>query len=176
MAIPIEQFELLRNCGTRVLALDESGTGVASQTVTDFMKRGARECVELVLLDGRSLVCTPDHRIRTESGWVEAGQLAAGDTPDGIAYTRRVLSTPPTSATPANPADVASVDAIIKALYDVISGPAGQKRDWNRFRSLFAPGARLMPTGRRPDGVQVMRSLSPEEYATGIGPQLEAGA
>lgn len=103
------------------------------------------------------------------------GHLATGDSPDGIAYTRRVLSTPPTSATPANPADVASVDAIIKALYDVISGPAGQKRDWNRFRSLFAPGARLMPTGRRPDGVQVMRSLTPEEYATGIGPQLEAG-
>ena len=103
------------------------------------------------------------------------GYLTAGDSPDGIAYTRRVLSTPPTSAMPANPADVASVDAIIKALYDVISGPAGQKRDWNRFRSLFAPGARLMPTGRRPDGVQVMRALSPEEYATGIGPQLEAG-
>lgn len=29
----------------------------------------------------------------------------------------------------ARPADVESVDAIITALYDVISGPAGQKRD-----------------------------------------------
>ncbi len=44
---------------------------------------------------------------------------------------------------PANPADVASVDAIVKAAYDVISGPAGP-RDWNRMRSLFAPGARLI--------------------------------
>ncbi|HYC53102.1 MAG TPA: hypothetical protein VEB19_18505 [Gemmatimonadaceae bacterium] len=103
------------------------------------------------------------------------GHLAVGDTPDGIAYTRRVLSTPPTSATPARPADVASVDAIIAALYAVISGPAGEKRDWNRFRSLFAPGARLMPTARRPDSMQVMRVLTPEEYATTIGPQLEAG-
>ncbi|MEE8594523.1 MAG: hypothetical protein V3T25_01520, partial [Gemmatimonadota bacterium] len=33
--------------------------------------------------------------------------------------------------------DVESIDAIIAALYDVISGPAGQERDWNRFRSLF---------------------------------------
>jgi hypothetical protein len=46
----------------------------------------------------------------------------------------------------ANPADVESIDAIIKATYDVISGPAGKKRDWERERSLFYPGARLIPT------------------------------
>ena len=43
---------------------------------------------------------------------------------------------------PADPRDVESIDAIIAAAYDVISGPAGQKRDWNRERSLFYPGAR----------------------------------
>lgn len=46
----------------------------------------------------------------------------------------------------ANLADVESIDAIIAAAYDVISGPAGKKRDWDRERSLFAPGARLIPT------------------------------
>src|SRR5256714_14641489 len=46
----------------------------------------------------------------------------------------------------ANPADVESIDAIINAAYDVISGPAGKKRDWDRERSLFYPGARLIPT------------------------------
>ena len=46
----------------------------------------------------------------------------------------------------ANPADVASIDAIINASYDVISGPKGQKRDWDRERSLFISGARLIPT------------------------------
>ena len=54
-----------------------------------------------------------------------------------------------TSAPAANPADVASIDTIIAAAYDVISGPAGQKRDWNRERSLFIPGARLIPTSKR---------------------------
>jgi hypothetical protein len=44
-----------------------------------------------------------------------------------------------------SPADVASIDAIIMAAYDSISGPPG-KRDWNRVRSLFIPGARLIPT------------------------------
>jgi hypothetical protein len=48
----------------------------------------------------------------------------------------------------ANPADVASIDSIIKAAYDGISGPAGKKRDWDRERSLYYPGARLIPTAK----------------------------
>lgn len=71
--------------------------------------------------------------------------------------------------------DVGSPDAILTALYDVISGAKGQPRDWNRFRSLFAPGARLIPTSLRPDGGTNVRTLTPEEYATTIGPRLEAG-
>jgi hypothetical protein len=74
----------------------------------------------------------------------------------------------------ARPEDVASIDAILAALYDVISGPAGQKRDWNRFHSLFAPGvARLIPTGRRPDGTAGYRALTPAEYQASSGPILE---
>src|SRR5438105_11038915 len=46
----------------------------------------------------------------------------------------------------ADPSDVESIDAIINAAYDVISGPAGKKRDWKRERSLFISGARLIPT------------------------------
>lgn len=71
--------------------------------------------------------------------------------------------TPPPIPT-ARPEDVATPEAIVTALYDVISGPKGQARDWNRFRSLFAPGARLIPSGRRPDGHAGHRVLSPEEY------------
>ncbi len=51
----------------------------------------------------------------------------------------------------ADPADVGSIDAIMTAVYDVISGPAGP-RDWDRFRSLFSPGAQLIPTGRSESG------------------------
>lgn len=46
----------------------------------------------------------------------------------------------------AKPADVKSPEAILNAVYDVISGGKGQARDWNRMRSLFIPGARLIPT------------------------------
>jgi hypothetical protein len=65
----------------------------------------------------------------------------------------------------ARAADVASIDALMAAVYDVISGAAGDKRDWNRFRSFFVPGARLVPTRALKDGSGYgTRVLSPEEY------------
>lgn len=65
---------------------------------------------------------------------------------------------------PAKPEDVSSMDGILAALYNVISGPAGKKRDWDRFRSLFAPGARLIPTAKAPDGSLMPRVIDPEGY------------
>ena len=74
----------------------------------------------------------------------------------------------------AAPADVASIDAIVAALYDVISGPAGQPRNWARMRSLFIPGGRLMPTGPRPGATATaMRVLEVNDYIALSGPQLE---
>src|SRR5947207_16008708 len=73
---------------------------------------------------------------------------------------------------PANPADVASMVAIVASLYDVISGPPGA-RNWDRFRSLFVPGARLIPTGVRPTGEVGSRVMTVEDYATRSGPFLE---
>lgn len=73
----------------------------------------------------------------------------------------------------ANPADVASIDAIVAAVYDVISGPAGKKRDWDRMRSLFAPGARLIPTGPRQAGGYGSRVFSVEEYIERNSPFFE---
>ena len=42
-----------------------------------------------------------------------------------------------------NASDVGTVDHLVGSLYDVISGPAGKARDWDRFRSLFLPDGRL---------------------------------
>jgi len=67
-------------------------------------------------------------------------------------------------AVSASPADVATVDGIVAALYDVISGPAGHPRDWNRMRSLFAPEGRLMAVGARPEGVYALRTMTVEDY------------
>ena len=68
-------------------------------------------------------------------------------------------------ATGPRTADTVSSEAIVAALYDVISGPAGQARDWDRFRGLFAPGARLVPAAPRKDGSAPV-ALSPDDYVT----------
>jgi hypothetical protein len=95
-----------------------------------------------------------------------------------------VLCTPQLSAqaTPAAPAavraadpkDVASLDAIVAALYASISGPKGAPRDFDRLRTLFAPNARLLPTGLGSDGTPRLRSWTVEEYITAAGPGLMA--
>ena len=51
-------------------------------------------------------------------------------------------------ATSAAAGGVESMEGTIAALYAAISGAAGERRDWERFRSLFLPGARMIPTNR----------------------------
>ena len=68
----------------------------------------------------------------------------------------------------ADPADVSSIDAVLAAVYDVISGPSDEERDWDRFRSLMHPGARLVPTGER-DGVASATVLEVEDYVERAG-------
>ena len=97
-----------------------------------------------------------------------AGALAAGL----LAGVPAAAQQPGTETVPVPPAaaseDVRSIDAIVGAVYDVISGDKGVKRDWNRFRSLFHPGARMIPTGRT--GARV---ITPEDYIRRSGPFLE---
>lgn len=69
-------------------------------------------------------------------------------------------------------ADTKTIDSTVKSLYDVISGAAGQKRDWDRFRNLFAKGARLIPTYKQGEKT-VSTSLSPDDYVIMGGPLLE---
>src|SRR5437763_13233987 len=82
------------------------------------------------------------------------------------------------STSDGEPDDVASIDAIIAAAYDVISGPAGKKRDWNRERSLFYNGARLIPTASVPGRNDVAlepQMLDVESYITRAEPLLQKG-
>ena len=74
-------------------------------------------------------------------------------------------------AVPARPEDVATPEATVRALYQVISGPAGP-RDWNRLRSLFTPGARLVFSVTQRDGRVVYREGTVEQYIAANTPYL----
>ena len=66
------------------------------------------------------------------------GRLIGGLATVGVTA---LLLTEAVSAQAPRPEDVASVDAIIGAYYDVISGPAGEAADVARDRSLHHPDA-----------------------------------
>jgi hypothetical protein len=72
-----------------------------------------------------------------------------------------------------SPADVASEEAIVAALYGAISGPACQHRDWDRFRGLFAPGGRLIPKVATGDGTFGIRAETPDEYSAAVKGSME---
>jgi hypothetical protein len=62
------------------------------------------------------------------------------------------------------PADVATPEATVAAYYEALSGPAAQKRDWNRFLSLFFPGARLLPAEGKGHSGTMPHQFSPSKY------------
>lgn len=73
---------------------------------------------------------------------------------------------------PARAEDVRSADALLKALYDVISGPAGEQRHWDRMRTLFIPEGRLVSTGLGKDSAVRYRVMTVEDYIRLSGPHL----
>ena len=94
-------------------------------------------------------------------------QVPPGAPPEGCT----TWASPSTQGT--LPADVASDDAIVAALYEAISGPACQHRDWNRFLGLFAPGGRLIPRVATGAGTFGLRVQTPEEYAATVKGGME---
>lgn len=68
----------------------------------------------------------------------------------------------------ADPKDVSDINALVGALYDVISGPAGP-RNWDRFKSLFYPGAKMGAMHASPKGLSLSQ-FSPDEYVHNNAP------
>jgi hypothetical protein len=68
------------------------------------------------------------------------------------------------------PEDWETPESIIHASYEVISGNAGEERDWPRLKALYAPGARLIPIEPGADGVQRPKMMTAEEYIESRAP------
>ena len=111
----------------------------------------------LVVLLGIFLVCAPTRAQQAPP------QKPSTPQPAPIAPPQNLSARVP----PAKPADVKSIDGILLAIYDVISGPAGD-RDWNRFRSLFVPEARLTSTTNSPASDSV-RLFTVDDYVQRAG-------
>ena len=96
---------------------------------------------------------------------VSAPAAAQDSSPAPAAKAEPAPADPFAGIPAARPQDVTSIDSIVAALYDVISGDAGVERNWDRFRSLFYPGARMIPTGKNAKTGKIgARIASPEDY------------
>jgi hypothetical protein len=67
--------DMLKN--QKVLTWD--GSALVSNDQLFHLYKGKRECIKITLVNGLSLICTPDHKILRENHWVEAGDLKVGD-------------------------------------------------------------------------------------------------
>ena len=75
----------------------------------------------------------------------------------------------------ADPADVATIDGIVAAYYEVVSGPAGQPRDWARDSTLHHPAALILIPGTGADGETTLRSTDLAGFHAQSGGLVEAG-
>ena len=60
--------------------------------------------------------------------------------------------------------DARDPHTLVNAVYEVLSGPAGVAKDWDRFRRCYAPGAQLKPVHTAPDDTPVLEMLDVEGY------------
>ena len=76
----------------------------------------------------------------------------------------------------ARPEDVRTLDGIMKAYYDVVSGPVGSRPDQARDHTLHHPDARITLIDRQADGTATASIVTLDEFyrRTGAGPRKKA--
>lgn len=71
--------------------------------------------------------------------------------------------------------DTRSIESTVHALYEVISGDPGTPRDWDRFKNLFKPEARLIPTRKDDQGNITIKAITPDEYVQLFSSRISTG-
>lgn len=59
---------------------------------------------------------------------------------------------------------VKTLDSTLETLYAVISGEKGEERNWELFKYLFKPDAKLIPSGKNKEGMSEVRFMTPQDY------------
>ena len=98
-SLPIESVRV----GMKVLARhaaehEEESDGLTPLAVTAVLDRGRQPCVKLLFSDGRTLVCTEQHRLLSPDGrWIAAADLLVGQSKVAVAMNSRRFFTAPQS-------------------------------------------------------------------------------
>lgn len=95
------------------------------------------------------------------SGWTACAAMAQGRVEVPISAPR--------------PDDVATIDGMIRAYYEVVSAPAGKPRDWGRDRTLYIKDLRFVQVDMGKDGKPAPRITDHQQYVYIVDGPLKAG-
>jgi len=167
---------------TRVLTGEAFATMIAGNKGADYIEfmpsPEARVSGDLAIVSGRYTFHLGDklshcgmntfNLVRTETGWRIAN--AASTLEFQCERDLRAVAIPKVAA---DPKDVSTIDGIIRAFYETISGPKGQPRQWGRDRTLYMPGVRFVSMNER-DGKISAGVMSHQQYVNGVDRSLTA--
>jgi hypothetical protein len=141
---------------TRVFTAEAFAKNISEAKAGEFVEKMPNKDVkvsgDLATVSGRYTFYVGDkfshcglntfHLVKTENGWKIANGASTLEF-----QCERDLKAVEIPSIEASAADVSTIDGIIKAFYEVISGPKGKPRQWGRDRTLYAPGVRFIAMG-----------------------------
>jgi hypothetical protein len=80
-----------------------------------------------------------------------------------------------TEAVAARPDDVASVEGIMRAFYEVVNVAPDAPRQWGRDRTLYSPWIRFVATGKSPSGRPEVVSWTQQQLVDATEPLIREG-
>jgi hypothetical protein len=160
---------------TRVFTAESFAKTISEVKGADFIEKMPNKDVkiagDLAIVSGRYTFHVGDkfshcgtntfNLVRTEAGWKIANGASTLEF-----QCERDLKAIEIAPVEANPADVSTIDGIIKAFYETISGGKGVARQWSRDRTLYTPDARFVAMSER-DGKIRASVMNHSQYVNG---------
>jgi hypothetical protein len=115
------------------------------------------------LIDGKISHCGMNafNLVRTEAGWRIANAATTMES-----ECERDVRAAEIQTIAASPQDVSTIDGIIKAFYEAISGGKNQPRQWARDKTLYTPGVRFVSM-REENGKILASVMDHDQYVNG---------
>lgn len=138
---------------TRVFTAESFAKMISEAKGGDFIEKMLNKDVkisgDLAVVSGRYTFYAGDklshcgtntfNLVKTETGWKIANAASTLEF-----QCERDLKTVEVPAKEADPKDVSTIDGIIKAFYETVSGGKGVPRQWSRDRTLYTPDIRFV--------------------------------